>query len=207
LVPHPTKKQAQAPSSKKATSEKLSYEKSDEELIASVASDVKAHFEKTKKEIEAKWNLEKSYLLLPKGELRKRVEEHNRKMREAQKPPPKSDCKRQLLKVVKAQPAKKKAGKGVPQLGDTSRPLSPLIVADQYGSNVGVVQRKSGEPTLSKMDSLENYFIESGLPYSTIENIIVGLEFPRAEVVDEWRRNFAPGRSLMNPKHLHVLGM
>ena len=73
------------------------------------------------------------------GELRKRVEEHNRKMREARKPLPKSDYERQLLKAVKAQPAKKKAGKGVPQLRDTSRPLSPLIVVDQYGSNVGVV--------------------------------------------------------------------
>ena len=38
-----------------------------------------------------------------------------------------------------------------------------------------------------------------------IQNIGAGLEFLRAEVVDEWRRNFAPGRSLMNPKHLHVL--
>jgi len=56
------------------------------------------------------------------------------------------------------------------------------------------------------MDSLENYFIDSGLPYSMIENIAAGLEFPQAEVVDEWRRNFALGRSLMNPKHLHVLG-
>jgi hypothetical protein len=78
-------------------------------------------------------------------------------------------------------------------------------VADQYGSNVDVIQRKYGEPTLFEIDSLENYFIESGLSYSMIENIVVGLEFPRADVVDEWRRNFAPGRSLMNPKHLHVL--
>jgi len=46
-----------------------------------VASDLKAHIEKTKKEFEAKQNLEKPYL--PKGEVRKRVEEHNRKMREA----------------------------------------------------------------------------------------------------------------------------
>ena len=83
--------------------------------------------------------------------------------------------------------------------------MSPLIEANQYGSNVGVVQRKSGEPTLSEMDSLENYFIESGLPYSMIQNIAAGLEFPRAEVVDGWSRNFSPGRSLMNPKHLHVL--
>ena len=39
--------------------------------------------------------------------------------------------------------------------------------------------------------------IESGLPYSMIQNIAARLEFPRAEVVDEWRRNFAPGRSLI----------
>jgi len=68
----------------------LSYEKTDEELIASVASDVKAHFEKTKKEFEAKCNPEKPYLYLPKGERRKRVEEHNRKIHDARKPPPKS---------------------------------------------------------------------------------------------------------------------
>jgi hypothetical protein len=51
-------------------------------------------------------------------------------------------------------------------------------VAGQYGSNVGVVQKKFGEPTLSEMDSLENYFMESGLLYSMIENIAAGLEFP-----------------------------
>jgi hypothetical protein len=55
-----------------------------------------------------KQNPEKSYLFFPKGELRKRVEEHNRRMREARKPPPKSDYERQLLKAVKAQLAKKK---------------------------------------------------------------------------------------------------
>ena len=184
----------------------MSYENSDEELIASVASDVKAHFEKTKKEIEAKRNPKNPYLFLPKEELRKRVEEYNWKMREARKPLPKSNYEHQLLKAVKAQPTKKKVGKGVQQLGDTSRPLSLLIVADQYGSNMSVVQTKSGEPTLSEMNSIENYFIESGLPYSTSENIAAGQEFPRAKVVDEKRRNFTPGKSLMNPKHLHVLG-
>jgi len=51
-------------------------------------------------------------------------------------------------------------------------------VADQYGSNVGIVQRKSGEPTSFEMDSLENYFIQSGLPYSIIQNIAARLEFP-----------------------------
>jgi len=73
-------------------------------------------------------------------------------------------------------------------------------VADQYGSNVGVVQRKSGEPTSSEMDSLENYFIVSGLSYSTIQIITVWLEFPRAEVVDEWRRKFCTGQKSNEPQ-------
>jgi len=83
----------------------LPYEKTDEEIIASVASDVKAHFEKCKNEFEAKRNPKKPYLYLPKGELRKRVEEPNQKMHEARKPPPKSDYEHQLIKVVRAQSA------------------------------------------------------------------------------------------------------
>jgi hypothetical protein len=71
-----------------------------------VASNVKAHFEKSKKEIEAKRNPEKPYPLLPKVELRKRVEEHTKKMREARKPLPKSYYERQLHKGIKAQLAK-----------------------------------------------------------------------------------------------------
>jgi len=102
----------------------LSYEKSDEELIASVASNVKAHFEKTKKEIEAKWNPEKPYLFLPKGELRKRVEEHNQKMHEARKPPPKSDYEHQLLKAVKLNLSRRKQERVFHSLG-THQDLCP----------------------------------------------------------------------------------
>jgi len=116
----------------------LSYEKTDEELIASVASDVKAHFEKTKKEFEVKWNLKSHTSTYQKGA----EEEGGRAQLEiarSSKASAKADYERQLKKGVKAQPTKKKAGKGVPQLRDTSRPLSPLIVVDQYGSNVGIV--------------------------------------------------------------------
>ena len=122
----------------------MSYERNKEELIASVALDVKLHFENLKKETEAKQNPEPPYLLLLPMQLRKRVEEHTRKRREALKPPPKLDYERQLLKAIKAQPAKKKVGKGVQQLGETSRPLYLLIMEDEYGSNVGRVPRKSG---------------------------------------------------------------
>jgi len=170
-----------------------------------VASDIKAHFEKVKRDSLAKRNPKLSYFYLPKGELRKKVDEANRKMHELRKRGPLSDYERQLLKAAKAPLVKKKAGKGVLGLGETLRPLSPFILPNQYGSNVGRVHRKSGDTTFSDYE-IENYFLESGLPFETIVGIAAGLEFPRAEVVDEWRRNFEPGRSLMNPKHLHVLG-
>jgi len=51
-VPHPRKKQAQAPSGSKTANEKLPYEKTGDEIIASVASDVKAHFEKCKRSLK-----------------------------------------------------------------------------------------------------------------------------------------------------------
>ena len=203
--PPPKKKKPQAPKGKKAATKKLSYEKTQEELDASVASDVKAHFEKVKRDSQAKRNPKPPYWYLPKGEVRKKVDEANRKMHKLRKRGPLSDYERQLLKAMKAPPAKKKAGKSVLGLGETSRPLSPLILPNQYGSNMGRVHRKFGDTTLSDYE-VENYFLESGLPIETIVGIAAGLEFPRAEVVDEWRRNFELSRSLMNPKHLHVLG-
>jgi len=52
-----------------------------------------------------KQNPEKPYLYLPKEELRKKVEEHNRKMHEDSKPPPKLEYERQLIKSIRAQSA------------------------------------------------------------------------------------------------------
>ena len=139
---------------------------------------------KVKRDSLAKRNPEPSYWYLPKEELRKKVDEANRKMHELRKRGPLSDYERQLLEAAKAPPAKKKAGKGVLGLGETSRPLSLLISPNQYGSNVGRVHRKSGDTTLSDYE-VENYFLKSGLPFETIAGIAAGLEFPRVEVVDE----------------------
>jgi len=111
-----------------------------------------------------------------------------------------SDYERSLVKS--AQP-RKRVGKGVPQLGEVSKLVAPLIVPNQYDSNKDLMPKQS--LILSKLDSLEHYFRHSGL---NIEDIAIAGRhtFEKAEVVDQWRARYEPGRSLMNPKHLHELG-
>ena len=85
--------------------------------------------------------------------------DHQKKQREAQKKPALSDYERSLVKS--SQPTKKRVGKGVPQLGEVSKPVPPLIVPNQYGSNEDLMPKKS--LALSELDSLERYFGQSGL--------------------------------------------
>ena len=59
---------------------------------------------------------------------------------------------------------------------------------------------------LSKLDSLEHYFGQSGLNIEDIAAIAGRHTFEKAEVVDQWRTRYEPGRSLMNPQHLYELG-
>jgi len=59
---------------------------------------------------------------------------------------------------------------------------------------------------LSELDSLENYFRQSGLNIEDIVAIVGCQTFEKAEVIDKWRARYEPGRSLMIPQHLHELG-
>jgi len=52
---------------------------------------------------------------------------------------------------------------------------------------------------LSELDSLEHYFRQSGLNIEDIAAIIGCQTFEKAEVVDQWRARYEPGRSLFNP--------
>jgi hypothetical protein len=62
---------------------KLSYEKTDEELNASVKAEVKAFFEKIKADVRAKQ--EKPYLMYPRGKLRQVVQSMQDEKRAASK--------------------------------------------------------------------------------------------------------------------------
>ena len=57
--------------------------------------------------------------------------DQHKKQLEAQKKPALSNYERSL---VKSSQPRKRVGKGVPQLGEVSKPVPPLIVPNQYGS-------------------------------------------------------------------------
>jgi len=77
-------------------------------------------------------------------------------------------------------------------------------VPNQYGSDEDLMPKKS--LALSELDSLEHYFGQSGLNIEDIVGIIGCQTFEKAEVVDQWRARYGPGRSLFNLQRLHELG-
>jgi len=81
--------------------------------------------------------------------------------------------------------------------------VPPLIVPNQYVSNEDLMPKKS--LSLSELDSLERYFGQSGLNMEEIAAIIGCQKFEKADIVDQWRARYEPGRSLFDPQHLHEL--
>jgi len=106
-----------------------------------------------KEDRKKRLNLEKLYFYVKPSELRQKVADQQKKQREAQKKPTLSNYERSL---VKSSQPKKRVGKRVPQLGEVSKPVPPLIVPNQYGSNKDLMPKKS--LALSELDSLERYF-------------------------------------------------
>jgi hypothetical protein len=109
---------------------KLPYEKTDEELNASVKAEVKAFFEKTKANARAKQ--EKPYLMYPRVKLRLVVQFMQDEKRSASKKPvpPLSDYKRTIIK--KNQGGQKET-EGDRERCCTTRPTSTAISAATSG--------------------------------------------------------------------------
>jgi hypothetical protein len=115
VPPPPLKKQVVVMKISKIT--KLPYEKTDEELNASVKTEVKAFFEKTK--VDARAKQEKPYLMYPCIKLRQVVQAMQDEKRAASKKPapPLSDYERTITKKIKEDKRKQKAAeKDVAQL-------------------------------------------------------------------------------------------
>jgi len=70
-------------------------------------------------------------------------------------------------------------------------------VPNQYGSNEDLMSKKS--LILCELDSLEHYFGQNDLNIEDIAAIVGCQTFEKAEVVDQWRARYEPGRSLFNP--------
>jgi len=76
-------------------------------------------------------------------------------------------------------------------------------VPNQYGSNEDLMPKQS--LILSEIDSLKHYFEHNGLNIEDIAAIAGHHTFEKAELVDQWRARYEPGKSLMNPQHLYEL--
>jgi len=82
--------------------------------------------------------------------------------------------------------------------------VPPLIVPNQYGSNEDLMPKQS--LILCELDLLEHYFRQTCLNIKDIAVIAGRHTFDKAEVVDQWRARYEPGRSLMNPQYLYEIG-
>ena len=90
--------------------------------------------------------------------------------------------------------------KGVAQLGQQSQQsLPPLVVSNQYGSNLDLLGIPGGQIVL---DQLDDFFKEIGLD---INQMLLGGDIPSAQQVNTWKI-FEHGKSLYNLAALSDLG-
>ena len=107
--------------------QKLSYEKSEQELKDAVQKEVTDFFEGAKQARRARENPEPSYFFLPPDQLRKKLEQKKRDSLKSAAKQPISDYDRSLTKSYEAAQKKKTVGKGVAQLGQQSQQSIPPL--------------------------------------------------------------------------------
>ena len=157
-------------------------------------------FEKIKKDRQMRQNLKKPYFYVPLDHLRQKVQAHQKKMREPCKPWLVMDYDHSLTKSYEVSQKKMKvARKGVAQLEQQSQSVPPLVVDNQYGSNLDLLNLDEHV----SLDQLEESFKGSGLSYA---QIFCGVDIPSAIEVETWKI-YAFGKSLYNPTKLTELGM
>ena len=201
---------APPPSKKKGTTkkqpiipQKLSYEKTDAELDASIKSDMDSFFEKIKVQRKAKCHPEKSYFFVPPEKLKQNVDAHHKKIRDARKASPLSDYDCTITKSVEETKKKVKgARKGVAQLGEQAQQsVPPLVIGNEYGLNMNMLEQIPGDVNFDQLDA---FFAEFGL---SLSQVLGGAAIPKASKIDEWKKEYVYGKSLYNPEALRELGM
>ena len=126
-------------------------------------------------------------------ELRKKINEREKKQREACKPSPLSDYERSLDKTYKASLKAKRAGKDITQLGQQSKQsIDPLVVEDDCTNT-------QGSPI--NREALQDFMDTTGL---TPQQLIGGGSIPTASFDMYW--TYVYGRSFVNPKSRSSLG-
>ena len=160
--------------------------------MAQTKKDVSDFFQKCKEKQEAKKNPPKPYFYMPRESLRKKVDLKQKELRESRKPARPTDYERTLIKAQEAATSKKKKGKGVAQLGEQSQSLPPLIVPNEYGSNVNILAQMGGQDI--DMAQLGDFLKDANI---NLEDVLAD-SIPKPQV-DPYR-SYKYGQSLFNPK-------
>jgi len=92
----------------------------------------------------------------------------------------------------------------VAQLGQQAKQsVPPLVVQNQYGSNMNLLQMViPNDVNVDELTELTQWMGATGL---SIEQLMGREAVKEAEVVDEWRRQYRYGRSLCNPANVKQL--
>ena len=109
-----------------------------------IKKDMSRFYDKLKKDQEARRNPEKPYFFVAPDILRKKVASYQQQQRESRKlsKATLTNYDRTLTKSIEAAQKKKRAGKGVAQLGQQShQSVPPLVVGNEYGSNLGLMHQ------------------------------------------------------------------
>jgi hypothetical protein len=174
--------------------QKLVGEKSTEELDDAVKETNNLFFSKMAK--GAKKPMEQKHFHLPPAELRRMVDDVQKKRRESRKPSPLSDYDRTLSKEYKKMV---KARKGVAQLGEQElQSHSPLVIGNEYGSNIDLLQIPQDDGPVDLVQLCNFYATTCGVD-------IADMVFATAPVVSSWEK-YEHGRSLWDPEKLNDLG-
>jgi hypothetical protein len=104
------------------------------------------------------------------------------------------DYDRSLNKSYEAAQKKKRAGKGVAQLGQQSQQSIPLVVPNEYGSNLNLLEEVGGYEVFLW------FYQDTGLDLAQVL-----VEGPSAPEVDPYKK-FELGQILYNPEKLGELG-
>jgi hypothetical protein len=174
-----------------------------EEVIDAYKKDMSRFYDKLKKNQEARRNPEKLYFFVAPDILRKKVASYQQQHQESRKPSKATltDYDRTLTKSIETTQKKKRAGKGVAQLGQQSH-QSALVVGNEYGSNLGLMHQ-ANIPSDVDLDHLGEFIEETGLD---LYQMFGHGNIESTQEVDLWKKKFVLDQSLYNPEALGDLG-
>ena len=126
---------------------------------------------------------------------------YQQQQRESRKPSKSTltDYDRTLTKSIEAAQKKKRAGKGVAQLGQQAhQSVPPLVVGNEYGSNLGLMHQTNIHPDVD-LDHLGEFIEETGLD---LYQMFGDGNIESAAEVDIWKKKICTRLESIQPSSL-----